>query len=545
MTRVRFFPIIVSVLMVASSASARSFRPAQIPNGSVNSCANCHVNPAGGGTRNDFGKLVEKMFLDVPGATGNVEWNPYLAALDADLDGVSNGEELQDRFGVWVNSDPAPGGAAFVTLPGSFSSSPWRSLTLTVTDEGPHAGQVLWVKLIDKATGRTTTRTSMSIPASVPFNVNLTGLRGHSYWMEIFADGNGNDAYDGPAIDHSWLREINNVGNDTTVFFAHVAIFETLDWTYSMNFVVSGLSDYTGHWMEARLIDVNDNSEVDRIMVPAINADLLSFNFRGIKGEGNYRIDTFIDVNDNNEYDGLSSDVSWSVPFTASGTDMSQIFSTSQATTSIDWKYRTIVNLVDMGDELGEAFGLRVIDLSTGLQEGYVELDAIEVPDFTINMPVSTPGINYQVDFYADANGNGSYDAPPTDHAWRLFVTNGYGNGAGNFVHTTNYTDINWSTNSLRNLPGEGIPVTYSLAQNYPNPFNPSTMIGFSVARQGQVTLAVFDLLGREVRRLVDKPLAPGVYNVPFNATGLPSGHYFYRMQTSGFTQTKRLTLVR
>jgi hypothetical protein len=141
MIRLRTVVLYLSVLAFASPAAARSFRPSQIPNGSINSCANCHVNPAGGGERNDFGKLVEKFFLDAPGATGNVIWNPYLASLDADHDGVTNGEELQDPYSEWSIGDPNPGNSTFVRLPGESGSTPWGTLTLTVTDEGPHAGK--------------------------------------------------------------------------------------------------------------------------------------------------------------------------------------------------------------------------------------------------------------------------------------------------------------------------------------------------------------------------------------------------------------------
>lgn len=79
----------------------------------------------------------------------------------------------------------------------------------------------------------------------------------------------------------------------------------------------------------------------------------------------------------------------------------------------------------------------------------------------------------------------------------------------------------------------------------YPNPSNASTTLSIQVERTGRVTLAVFDLLGREVARPVDQSLTPGVYNVPFVATDLPSGSYFLRMQSTGFSQTKRLMLVR
>jgi len=97
---------------------ARSFRPGEIPNGFTNTCANCHINPAGGGPRNVFGQEVEVNFLTVPGEEGHVMWGPNLAALDSDGDGKTNGEELQDPNGLWNIGDPPPGDPNLVTLPG-------------------------------------------------------------------------------------------------------------------------------------------------------------------------------------------------------------------------------------------------------------------------------------------------------------------------------------------------------------------------------------------------------------------------------------------
>ncbi len=542
----RLLPGVLAFLFVATiPLQARSFRPDQIPNGTVNSCANCHINPAGGGTRNDFGKLVEKFFLDTPGATGNVVWNPYLASLDADYDGITNGEELLDPYGEWSIGDPAPGSAANVTIPGLSSSASWKMFTLTVTDEGPHAGQTLWVRLVDKATGRETTRTSMTIPTSVPFDVNLSCLNGHSYWVEIFADGNGNDAYDGSSIDHSWIRELNNVSGNTSLSFAHTANFQELDWTYDVIFPVIGLNSYIGDWMEVRLIDEATGEEIDRVRRTTVTSDLTTFYLKGIGATGEYRIDSYVDANGNGQYDGLPDDPSWSVPISATGKDVSVGLSTTSETTDLDWRYQAVVNLLGMDADVGNAFGLRIINVSSGLQEGYVELPAIEVPDFTVRVPISTAGVAYQVDFYADASGNGSYDAPPADHAWRILFTNGYANAAITFTYNTDYTDIDWSTSSVQQRRLAPVPSSFALNQNYPNPFNPATMITFEVAEPGRVTLAVYDLLGREVTQLLDRPLTPGVYSVPFDGSGLPSGTYLYRMQTSGYSQTRRLTLVK
>ena len=110
----------MALLWVATGAvQARSHRVAQIPNGSINTCSNCHLNPGGGGTRNAFGQAVEAGLIG-----GNVDWNSTLAALDSDGDGFTNGTELQDPNGIWVTLTAAPGNSALVSKPGDASSVP-------------------------------------------------------------------------------------------------------------------------------------------------------------------------------------------------------------------------------------------------------------------------------------------------------------------------------------------------------------------------------------------------------------------------------------
>lgn len=88
-------------------------------------------------------------------------------------------------------------------------------------------------------------------------------------------------------------------------------------------------------------------------------------------------------------------------------------------------------------------------------------------------------------------------------------------------------------------------PTAFYLAQNHPNPFNPSTVIQFGVPTGGHVTIKVSNLLGQEVRTLVDEFMAAGTHQVTFHAEGLPSGVYLYRMQSRGFVETKKLVLVK
>lgn len=89
------------------------------------------------------------------------------------------------------------------------------------------------------------------------------------------------------------------------------------------------------------------------------------------------------------------------------------------------------------------------------------------------------------------------------------------------------------------------VPASFRLDQNYPNPFNPVTTISFTLPSKSFVSLKVFDALGKEVSILVSQELPGGTYSTKWNAGGLPSGVYFYRLQAGSFTETKKLVLLR
>ena len=86
---------------------------------------------------------------------------------------------------------------------------------------------------------------------------------------------------------------------------------------------------------------------------------------------------------------------------------------------------------------------------------------------------------------------------------------------------------------------------TFELKQNYPNPFNPSTQISFSLAQNGLVTLSVFNLIGQEVKTLINRNMEAGSHSITFDASGLPTGVYIYKLTAPGFTQTKKMILLR
>jgi len=88
-------------------------------------------------------------------------------------------------------------------------------------------------------------------------------------------------------------------------------------------------------------------------------------------------------------------------------------------------------------------------------------------------------------------------------------------------------------------------PTTYELSQNYPNPFNPTTKVEFIIPNDERVTLKVYDILGREVKTLLNEFRKAGHHEIEFNASQLASGMYVYRMTSGSFSQIRKMMLVK
>jgi len=127
------------------------------------------------------------------------------------------------------------------------------------------------------------------------------------------------------------------------------------------------------------------------------------------------------------------------------------------------------------------------------------------------------------------------------DNSNNVYVTGISIGSTSNF----NYATIKY-TQSVGIEPVSNVtPNEYRLTQNYPNPFNPVTNIEFSIPRSGSAKLFVFDALGREISVLVNERLSAGTYKVDFDAAGLSTGVYFYRLETNGFTDIKKMMLIK
>ena len=131
------------------------------------------------------------------------------------------------------------------------------------------------------------------------------------------------------------------------------------------------------------------------------------------------------------------------------------------------------------------------------------------------------------------------------NYYWYNYEGGNYAHLVGAIIDSVVYGSVSGILNENAEIPSD-----YKLFQNYPNPFNPLTKIRFSLPNPSSgegpgVRLVVYNVLGKEVATLVNETLAPGNYEVEWNASNHPSGIYFYRLTAGDYTEAKKMILTK
>ena len=110
--------------------------------------------------------------------------------------------------------------------------------------------------------------------------------------------------------------------------------------------------------------------------------------------------------------------------------------------------------------------------------------------------------------------------------------------------------NISFDASDVLSLDGVMLPLEFALGQNYPNPFNPTTKIHYALANDEFVSINIYDLMGRNIKLLINSSQAAGYYEIDWNATNnngelVPAGMYFYMIQAGEFTSTKKMVLLK
>jgi hypothetical protein len=212
-------------------------------------------------------------------------------------------------------------------------------------------------------------------------------------------------------------------------------------------------------------------------------------------------------------------------------------------------------NVTYPGDSAGvyrsDDFGLSWLnvtgDLNPWVTSGFAAVASSQEPS-RIFLATTTPGTYSRANVVTSTEGGKSW-RPFTGDLQASFST---GFGTNPVVGDDRYLYFYarrrpWSQAELTSVDPviERRPTMFSLSQNYPNPFNPTTTIGYSLPHKSHASLTIFNMLGQKVAELLNGDVEAGYHEVQFNAARLASGVYFYRLQTPGFVQTRKLLLVR
>ncbi|MFN3873920.1 MAG: carbohydrate-binding protein, partial [Ignavibacterium sp.] len=205
----------------------------------------------------------------------------------------------------------------------------------------------------------------------------------------------------------------------------------------------------------------------------------------------------------------------------------------------------------------------RCIDFaSNGYNVGWIEngewlkftVKVLQSGIYNLKINVSSPNSNGQILMRLNGQVLGNLINVPNTGGWQnwqlvslnnVFLPNGthqletrFYNGGFNFSHIEFELISSDVEESIQTLE-------YKLEQNYPNPFNPGTIIKYSLAESGKVSLKVFDLLGNLISVLVDDYMDSGNHQIKFDAQNLSAGVYYYRLECGSFSSTKKLVLIK
>ena len=256
--------------------------------------------------------------------------------------------------------------------------------------------------------------------------------------------------------------------------------------------------------------------------------ETFSLEIEGIETGHSYTIDLFADLNGNGYYDAPPVDHAWRIDL--DNVDGNEVIDFAHNTdfNDIEWQHMLEVDFAGMAPHVGQMLTLYVRDSTTGDYLDTVIISEISGTEFMIESYVIDPGGTYTVDFYADLNGNGMYDVPPDDHAWRLRTAKSMGDLELVFTHNTDFTNIFETTGLEVNAPGFKLSV-------YPNPASAKFSV---VSDETLESVSIITLTGTTLKTVGNI----GSTNLEISLDGIAAGIYLLEVRLSdNATQIIRL----
>lgn len=275
------------------------------------------------------------------------------------------------------------------------------------------------------------------------------------------------------------------------------------------------MNPHIGQRLHLNVTEKNSGKEIER-KVEDIQSDF-QVQVSGIEKDHSYYINFFADHNSNGLYDAPPTDHAWRMELNNVGGDTTLTFTHNTSFTNIMWKYNLTLNFSGMNPHDGQTLYLYLKESDSG-SEVY-STQAMVSPSFSIQAPVLETGKSYFVDFYSDHNSNGTYDAPPADHAWRLQLNSVANDTVLSFVHNTSFTDIFDLTaaSELNNFA----------SRIYPNPVNSSLFIE-TRNTQANISVNLYNLAGKKLHAIASSQSAS---RMELNVNKLKPGIYLLEIE--------------
>jgi hypothetical protein len=362
-----------------------------------------------------------------------------------------------------------------------------------------------------------------------------------------------------------------NVLKDAVLFLAIGAVGS--GWAQKATLQFSGMTPHLGQALSIRVVDKANGEEVGREKITIGTAAFEVPLWVLITGHS-YRFDFYADFNKNGKYDAPPVDHAWRLEADNAAGNVVLAFSHNTNFTDIAWP-----DAPSWADYLGTWQGTWT-NLTYGSTAPITAILAKSAGGDSLRASVATSGVFGNPAQYRDfaVNKNdptadslviaASASAPWTG---QYIIRKGNGHAtlnaasagvivkvlghfgphqmvmsftmSGAFAANGVVVMTKTSETGIGLEGGAPAPAAFVLDPNYPNPFNPVTSISFSLPQAGQVRLTVFDLLGRAVAVLADGEAGSGVHRVAFNGAGLPSGVYFYRLESAGRVIARKMVL--
>ncbi|MFH1070397.1 MAG: hypothetical protein V1794_12330, partial [Candidatus Glassbacteria bacterium] len=224
--------------------------------------------------------------------------------------------------------------------------------------------------------------------------------------------------------------------------------------SYDLTINFTGMTPHQGQKFALRVVDSLSGMTVADTTIASLSAVNYELSFQEVLMEGqSYHVDFYADFNKNGVYDSPPADHAWRMMAPAVTGNVTLSFAHNTNFTDVAYPadlgpFDLTLNFMNMTPHVGQMLQLRVVDSSTAYVAADTTIEYLAGPDFTIALPgVLQVGRSYNVDFYADFNKNGTYDAPPVDHAWRLMASAVDTSQTLEFIHNTSFTDIMYPAN--------------------------------------------------------------------------------------------------